>query len=96
MRQREIERVVLGSSAFLVQRIWRGHQGRKFWRVVRRIRATVTMQKVVRGFLDRRVVMRKHQHLALLQKRHSASVKVCAPSHLTRIEPRSFFFPISN
>mmetsp|Transcript_16373 Transcript_16373/g.24141 ORF Transcript_16373/g.24141 Transcript_16373/m.24141 type:complete len:2281 (-) Transcript_16373:1010-7852(-) len=76
MRQREIERVVLGSSAFLVQRIWRGHQGRKFWRVVRRIRATVTMQKVVRGFLDRRVVMRKHQHLALLQKRHSASVKI--------------------
>ena len=88
MRRQEVERVVLGSSAILVQRTWRGHRGRRFLHTVRRILAVVALQKVIRGFLGRRLATRKQQHLVLLRAYHLASVKVCAYSCLSGISPR--------
>eukprot|EP00981_Chlorochromonas_danica_P008761 scaffold2312_cov165-Ochromonas_danica.AAC.1 len=63
-------------SAISIQKVFRGHAAREYFRRLRRWHAAVLIQRVFRGSLGRLAYKREKRRLELLRKKYQAAAKI--------------------
>ncbi|CAM9709120.1 unnamed protein product, partial [Hapterophycus canaliculatus] len=76
MRRQLLDEAILGGRATAIQRLYRGHKGRLVYLALLRDSRCRVLQRAARGFLGRRVALRKRALLAGFAMRASSATKL--------------------
>jgi len=78
IREMEISSLVLGGSAILLQKCYRGHVGRVRARKKKEGVKSIVCQRVYRGHLGRQAASREREKLEEIKLRHTSATKIQA------------------